>query len=258
MIEVRFHGRGGQGAVTSAELMARTAIGDGKYAQAFPSFGPERRGAPVTAFLRISEAPIRLREKVYEPNVVVILDPTVMNVTKVDAGLQKDGILIVNTQKTAADIRKQYGFKQIAQIGRQKFALRIKATPLVLRATPIRVEFREILLAQRVQLAPVRPAAEGSENLLAGIKQLRVIHPDILVDRQGDAVTAIEGAQPDIVALDQANLDRKRCRDPVRSDARDDSPQHLRRHAYRKGILHLAETRGSRGGKCFPAPAWTT
>ena len=65
MIEVRFHGRGGQGAVTSAELMALAAIAEGKFAQAFPSFGPERRGAPVQAFLRISDQPIRLREKIY-------------------------------------------------------------------------------------------------------------------------------------------------------------------------------------------------
>ena len=76
MIEVRFHGRGGQGAVTSAELMAQAAIAEGKYAQAFPSFGPERRGAPLQAFLRISDEPIRLREKIYEPDIVVVLDPS--------------------------------------------------------------------------------------------------------------------------------------------------------------------------------------
>ena len=72
MIEVRIHGRGGQGAVTSAELLALAAIEEGKYAQAFPSFGPERRGAPVMAFLRVDDQPIRLREKVYDPDVVVV------------------------------------------------------------------------------------------------------------------------------------------------------------------------------------------
>jgi len=112
MIEVRFHGRGGQGAVTSAELMAQTAISGGKYAQAFPNFGPERRGAPVTAFLRISDSPIRVREKVYHPNVVVVLDPSIMSVTKVDAGLKEDGCLIINSAKPAAEIRKAFGFKQ--------------------------------------------------------------------------------------------------------------------------------------------------
>ena len=131
MIEIRFHGRGGQGAVTSAELMAQTAIGSGKYAQAFPSFGPERRGAPVTAFLRISDAPIRIREKVYNPNVVVVLDPSVMNVTKVDAGLADDGMLIINTAHPVEELRKQYGFKQnIATIDAMSIALEVLKVPI--------------------------------------------------------------------------------------------------------------------------------
>lgn len=131
MIEIRFHGRGGQGAVTLAELMARTAIGSGKYAQAFPSFGPERRGAPVTAFLRISDEPIRLREKVYTPNVVVVLDPTVMSVTKVNAGLVDDGVLIINTAHPVADLRKQYGFTQkIATIDALTIALEVLKVPI--------------------------------------------------------------------------------------------------------------------------------
>ncbi|MGC9022020.1 MAG: 2-oxoacid:acceptor oxidoreductase family protein, partial [Dissulfurimicrobium sp.] len=74
MKEVRLHGRGGQGGVTSAELVAIAAIDEGKYAQAFPSFGPERRGAPVTAFIRVSDSQIRTREKVYNPDIVVVLD----------------------------------------------------------------------------------------------------------------------------------------------------------------------------------------
>jgi pyruvate ferredoxin oxidoreductase gamma subunit len=131
MIEIRFHGRGGQGAVTSAELMAQTAIGMGKYAQAFPSFGPERRGAPVTAFLRISQQPIRIREKVYEPNVVVVLDPTVMNVTKVDQGLKPDGLLLINTHQSPAQIKAAYGFKQkIATIDAMSIALEVLKVPI--------------------------------------------------------------------------------------------------------------------------------
>ena len=131
MIEIRFHGRGGQGAVTSSELMAQTTIGGGKYAQAFPSFGPERRGAPVTSFLRISDEPILIREKVYTPNVVVVLDPSVMNVTKVDAGLKEDGLLIINSTHSAEDIRKQYGFKQkIATIDAMTIALEVLKVPI--------------------------------------------------------------------------------------------------------------------------------
>ncbi len=131
MIEIRFHGRGGQGAVTSSELMAQAAIGSGKYAQAFPSFGPERRGAPVTSFLRISETPIRLREKIYQPNVVVVLDPSVMNVTKVNAGLKDDGFLIINSTHPAEKIREQYGFTQkIATVDALHIALEILKVPI--------------------------------------------------------------------------------------------------------------------------------
>ncbi|MDR2612230.1 MAG: pyruvate ferredoxin oxidoreductase subunit gamma [Deltaproteobacteria bacterium] len=131
MIEIRFHGRGGQGAVTSAELMAQTAIASGRYAQAFPSFGPERRGAPVTAFLRISDEPIRVREKIYAPDVVVVLDPTVMSVTRVDAGLKPDGWLLVNTHKSPEEVKKEFGYEQkVATLDAMSIALDILKVPI--------------------------------------------------------------------------------------------------------------------------------
>lgn len=97
MIEIRFHGRGGQGAVTAAEILAKSAFEDGKFAQAFPFFGVERRGAPVMAFTRISDEPIRRRDQVYEPDYVVVLDDGLMNVVDVYSGLKEDGGVIVNT-----------------------------------------------------------------------------------------------------------------------------------------------------------------
>jgi pyruvate ferredoxin oxidoreductase gamma subunit len=106
MIEVRWHGRGGQGAVTSVELLALAAIGEGKYAQGFPSFGPERRGAPVAAFNRISDGPIKVRSGIYQPDVVVVLDESLMGLVNVIDGLKADGILIVNTARSAEEIRK--------------------------------------------------------------------------------------------------------------------------------------------------------
>jgi pyruvate ferredoxin oxidoreductase gamma subunit len=110
LIEIRWHGRGGQGAVTSAELLAKAAIDEGKYAQAFPAFGPERRGAPVVAFDRIdSLAPIRVRAEIREPDVVIVLDPTLLSVVKVTAGLKPKGILIINTSKDFATIEKDFG-----------------------------------------------------------------------------------------------------------------------------------------------------
>ncbi|MBW2020254.1 MAG: pyruvate ferredoxin oxidoreductase subunit gamma [Deltaproteobacteria bacterium] len=111
MIEIRVHGRGGQGAVTSTELMALAAINEGKYAQAFPSFGPERRGAPVMAFVRIGDAPIRTRERVYTPDIVVVLDPTILKIVDVTAGLKKNGMVILNTSKDEGEVRKAFGIK---------------------------------------------------------------------------------------------------------------------------------------------------
>jgi pyruvate ferredoxin oxidoreductase gamma subunit len=109
MIEIRLHGRGGQGAVTSAELLAQAAIQQGKYAQAFPSFGPERRGAPVVAFCRIADEPIRLRTNIYTPDLVLVLDPSILRLVKVGAGLKPDGILITNTKYTGPELRKELG-----------------------------------------------------------------------------------------------------------------------------------------------------
>ena len=89
LLEIRWHGRGGQGAVTSAELVAQAAIIEGKYGQAFPSFGPERRGAPVLAFVRVSnDQPIRNRAEITVPDVVVVLDPGLLSVVNVTAGLK--------------------------------------------------------------------------------------------------------------------------------------------------------------------------
>lgn len=103
MREFRIHGRGGQGAVTTAELLALAAIAEGKYAQAFPSFGPERRGAPVMAFARISEVPIRIRSKVYEPDVVVVLDQSLLELVPVEDGLKDTGIVVANASRTPTD-----------------------------------------------------------------------------------------------------------------------------------------------------------
>jgi len=108
IIEIRWHGRGGQGAVTSAELLALAAIEEGKFAQAFPSFGPERRGAPVLVFNRVSNVtPIRARVSVANPDIVVILDPGLIYITDVTAGLKEDGILVINTPKTLVDIKSE-------------------------------------------------------------------------------------------------------------------------------------------------------
>ncbi|OIP91432.1 MAG: pyruvate synthase [Syntrophaceae bacterium CG2_30_49_12] len=111
MIEVRWHGRGGQGAVTSVEILAVAAIEEGKYAQGFPSFGPERRGAPVAAFNRVDNKQIKIRSGIYHPDAVVVLDEGLVGLVNVAEGLKPDGVLIVNTSKTAKELQKAIGFK---------------------------------------------------------------------------------------------------------------------------------------------------
>ena len=107
LIEVRWHGRGGQGAWTASELLAKAAIHEGKYIQSFPEFGPERMGAPVRAFTRISDKPIRLHCSVYSPDVVVVLDPTLMATVPVTEGLKQNGAVVVNTGEEPSRMKEK-------------------------------------------------------------------------------------------------------------------------------------------------------
>ena len=113
-IEIRWHGRGGQGAVTSAELVALAAISEGKFAQAMPSFGRERRGAPVLAFNRISKnEKIRVRAEILEPDVVIILDPGLVSIVNVTSGLKKGGTIVLNTKRSLEDVAPEFDDKWI-------------------------------------------------------------------------------------------------------------------------------------------------
>ena len=105
MLEIRWHGRGGQGAVTASKVLAESAMSLGKQIQAFPEYGSERQGAPVKAFTRIADQRIRQHNQVTEPDVVIVLDPTLLDAVDVTEGLSEKGILIINTQAAPADIR---------------------------------------------------------------------------------------------------------------------------------------------------------
>ena len=104
MFQARFHGRGGQGVVTAAEMLSVAAFLEGKHAQAFPSFGSERMGAPVVSFCRISEREIRLREPVLEPDVLIIQDPTLLHSVDLFSGLRSDGRVLINTPRDASHL----------------------------------------------------------------------------------------------------------------------------------------------------------
>lgn len=109
MIEIRWHGRGGQGAKTASLLLAEAAFNTGKYVQGFPEYGPERMGAPITAYNRISDEKITIHSNIYEPDYVVVVDETLIGSVDVTKGLKKDGAIIVNTSKSPEEVKKLLG-----------------------------------------------------------------------------------------------------------------------------------------------------
>ncbi|MDD5174278.1 MAG: 2-oxoacid:acceptor oxidoreductase family protein [Candidatus Omnitrophota bacterium] len=111
LIEIRWHGRGGQGAKTAALLLGDAALAKGLYIQAFPEYGPERMGAPVASFNRISPKPILLHSGVTNPDVVVVLDPTLIESVNVTEGMNENGILIVNTERAPKEVKSDCGVK---------------------------------------------------------------------------------------------------------------------------------------------------
>lgn len=111
LVEIRWHGRGGQGVVTAGKLLAETALGAGQYFQAFPDYGPERMGAPIRAFTRISPKPITIHSSIETPDVVLVLDPTLLGSVPVADGLGSEGILLVNTSMAPEKVRQLTGFR---------------------------------------------------------------------------------------------------------------------------------------------------
>lgn len=144
--EIRIHGRGGQGAKTAATLLADAALEGGKYIQSFPEYGPERAGAPMKAFTRIADRPIRVHCGVLEPEVVAVIDPTLLDAVDVTEGVDDKGILIVNTSDKAADVKKKLKFKgKVFTVDATKIALdtlgrNLPNTPIlgaILKATAV-------------------------------------------------------------------------------------------------------------------------
>ncbi|MHA2161240.1 MAG: 2-oxoacid:acceptor oxidoreductase family protein [Candidatus Thorarchaeota archaeon] len=129
--EFRWHGRGGQGVVTSNQMLGKAALAEGNYIQAFPEFGPERTGAPVRAFLRISKNPIQVYAQVYAPDVVVCIDPTLLEVVNPAEGLKEDGVLVVNSDKDPSDIREKFGFNtgKVVTVDASTIAMEVMGRP---------------------------------------------------------------------------------------------------------------------------------
>lgn len=134
IVEFRWHGRGGQGAWTASDLLARTALSEGKFIQSFPEFGGERMGMPITAYTRISNEPIRLHCAVYEPDVVVVLDNTLLKTVPVTSGInQQHGIIIVNSNKSPAKVRVSLNVEKetVWTVPATEIALRILGVPIM-------------------------------------------------------------------------------------------------------------------------------
>jgi pyruvate ferredoxin oxidoreductase gamma subunit len=135
MLQIRIHGRGGQGVVTAAELLSVAAFQQGRHAQAFPSFGSERTGAPVVAFCRISDHEIRLREPIVEPDVLIVQDPTLLHQVDVFQGLQPDGYVLINSQRSfdalgLAEIAARFRHERLLTVPASDIAMRHLGRPL--------------------------------------------------------------------------------------------------------------------------------
>ncbi len=136
MVEIRFHGRGGQGAVKGSDILAIAAFKEGKEVQSFPFFGVERRGAPVTAYTRISNEEIRIHSYIYEPDILVVLDSTLIGAVPITEGLKQNGIVIINTEKkpedfSFPDVSEPHIFTVDCSAIAVKYKLGSKAAPIV-------------------------------------------------------------------------------------------------------------------------------
>jgi len=162
LTEIRWHGRGGQGAKTAALLFADAALAQGKYIQAFPEYGPERMGAPVAAFNRISSKAILLHSGVSNPAIVIVLDPTLVESVDVTEGIPDNGVLLINTEKSAADIKKELNVAgsikvftvDASKISKETIGREIPNTPMLgalIKATAI-LDFKEMIEDTRKKL----------------------------------------------------------------------------------------------------------
>lgn len=132
LLEIRWHGRGGQGAKTAAQFLAESALDTGKSIQAFPEYGPERAGAPIRAYTRISDRPINIHSPVTNPDIVVVIDPTLLETVDVADGLDESGILIVNTTETVDSVRRKARYKKgkVATCDATKISLELLGMPM--------------------------------------------------------------------------------------------------------------------------------
>ncbi|MEE9170518.1 MAG: pyruvate ferredoxin oxidoreductase subunit gamma [bacterium] len=170
MIEIRIHGRGGQGAVVAAKILSVAFFKEDKYVQSFPTFGVERRGAPVAAFIRVSDEKILVRSQIYEPDHIIVLDPSLIDAVDVSSGLKKGGSILINTTRKATEFEKLQAFR-VATVDASAVAVKnrlgSKAHPIVNTAilgafakTSDLVKLDSVLVAIKDEV-PVLPEANA-------------------------------------------------------------------------------------------------
>ena len=188
LLEIRWHGRGGQGAKTASQLLADAAFMSGKYVQSFPEYGPERMGAPITAFNRISPEPIRVHSNIYRPDYVIVVDETLLKSVDVTAGLSENGAIIVNSRKSPAEVRRQLrGYKgkvctvDAGSISQETLGRNIPNTPMLAASVEVsHVIDKDRFLADmegslRHKFASKPQVVEGNMRALRmSMKQLKV------------------------------------------------------------------------------------
>lgn len=185
MLEICWHGRGGQGAKTASQFLGEAALDTGKYIQSFPEYGPERAGAPMRAFNRISEEPIYIHSSVTKPDIVVVIDPTLIGAIDVTEGLVGDGVLLVNTDRSPEDIKKETGFKgKVATVDATEIALETLKLPMpnmpmlgaLLKVKPL-VSIEE--LSKRVKAKFLKKI--GEEKTKANIEGIKRAYSEVRI-----------------------------------------------------------------------------
>jgi len=186
IIEIRWHGRGGQGAKTAALLFADAALQEGKYVQAFPEYGPERMGAPVQSYNRLSDKPITIHCGVKQPQVVVVLDATLVDTVNVTDGLREDGILLVNTNRTPHQMREKMGLQgrkiftvDASTISRETIGREIPNTPMLgalIKATNL-INYERMLKDTRKKLE--KKFASKPEVIDGNIKSIERAYQEV-------------------------------------------------------------------------------
>ena len=172
LIEIRWHGRGGQGAKTASLLLADAAFNTGKYIQGFPEYGPERMGAPITAYNRISNKPITIHSNIYEPDYVVVVDDSLLDCVDVTSGLKQDGAIVINTTKYANEIKaklKNYSGKIFTVDARE---ISIEALGKYFPNTP--------MLAAIVKVSGVMTDEELLEDMKSSFKHKFAKKPEVI------------------------------------------------------------------------------